>query len=387
MTPPLHVLWVGGAAPDLPATEYGPFDLHACPSLDEAAQALRDATHDALLLWLAPGMAQALGDWQALSHAVLDSAVVVVAPDLWPDLATALTRRGVQDLLPEQSADADTLARVLRLAVERKRLERAARKAYATDLSTGLPNHAQLLEHMTHLLALREREPAPMALLVLRIEGLSTTERALGHEAANVLRRKLAVRVRAGLRASDVVASIGNDAFAVLLAWIDAPDDALRVAGKLVLALREREPAPMALLVLRIEGLSTTERALGSEAANVLRRKLAVRVRAGLRASDVVASIGNDAFAVLLAWIDAPDDARRVAGKLALALQQPVRVAGQDQAVAVAVGVSQYPEHGRLAEDLLRRAIGQATGGAPLGRAGFANRVERGGTSAANDEE
>jgi diguanylate cyclase (GGDEF)-like protein len=215
-----------------------------------------------------------------------------------------LAQRGVQDLLPAESADAAMLARVLRLAVERKRLERTARKAYATDLSTGLPNHAQLLEHMTHLLALREREPAPMALLVLRVEGLSTTERALGSEAAQVLRRKLAVRLRAGLRASDVVASIGNDAFAVLLAWIDAPDDALRVAGK-----------------------------------------------------------------------------------LALALQQPLRVAGQDQAVAVAVGVSQYPEHGRLADELLRRAIGQATGSAPMGRAGFANRVERGGSSAANDED
>jgi diguanylate cyclase (GGDEF)-like protein len=304
MNSPLHVLWAGPTALDLSTSDYGPFVVQACASLDDAAQALRDAAHDALLLWLAPGIAQGLVDWQALSHAVLDAAVVVVAPDLSPGLALQLAQRGVQDLLPAASADAATLARALRLAVERKRLERAARKAYATDLSTGLPNHAQLLEHMTHLLALREREPAPMALLVLRIEGLSTTERALGSEAANVLRRKLAVRVRAGLRASDVVASIGNDAFAVLLAWIDAPEDAMRVAGK-----------------------------------------------------------------------------------LALSLQQPVRVAGQDQAVAVAVGVSQYPEHGRQADELLRRAIGQATGSAPMGRAGFANRVERGGTSAANDEE
>jgi diguanylate cyclase (GGDEF)-like protein len=303
MTQPLHVLWVGTSPPDLSAADYGPYELHACAALDDAAQALRDAAHDALLFWLAPGMAQGLADWQALSHAVLDAAVVVVASDLSPGLALQLTQRGVQDLLPEASADAHTLARVLRLAVERKRLERAARKAYATDLSTGLPNHAQLLEHMTHLLALREREPAPMALLVLRIEGLSTTERALGSEAANVLRRKLAVRVRAGLRASDVVASIGNDAFAVLLAWIDAPRDAMRVASK-----------------------------------------------------------------------------------LALSLQQPFNVAGREQTVAVAFGVSQYPEHGRQADELLRRAIGQATAMVSAGRGGYANRVERGASAAANDE-
>jgi diguanylate cyclase (GGDEF)-like protein len=138
--------------------------------------------------------------------------------------------------------------------------------------------------------------------------------------------------------------------------------------------------------VLRIEGLSTTEAALGAEAANVLRRKVAVRLRAGLRASDVVASIGADAFAVLLAWIDAPADGMRVASKLAQSLQQTFNVAGQDQAVAVSVGVSQYPEHGNQAEALLRRAIGQATGAAAVGRAGFANRVERGATPAANDE-
>ena len=62
----------------------------------------------------------------------------------------------------------------------------------------------------------------------------------------------------------------------------------------------------MALIVLRIGGLARTAEQLGAEAANVLRRKAAVRLRAGLRASDVVASIGNDAFAVLLAWMDAP---------------------------------------------------------------------------------
>ncbi len=300
----LHVLWVGKPAPDLAACAFGPFTVQTCPSLDEATQALRDKSHDALLIHLGtPEALRALSDWQALSHAVLDTAVVVVAPTVDPGQAGRLTRRGVQDVLPCAHADADTLARVLRLAVERKRVEQAARKAYATDLATGLPNHAQLLEHMTHLLALREREPAPMALLVLRIEGLSTTEATLGAEAANVLRRKVAVRLRAGLRASDVVASIGADAFAVLLAWIDAPTDGMRVASK-----------------------------------------------------------------------------------LSMSLQQTFNVAGREQAVAVSVGVSQYPEHGKQAEDLLRRAIGQATSTAAVGRDGFANRVERGASSAANDE-
>jgi hypothetical protein len=37
----------------------------------------------------------------------------------------------------------------------------------------------------------------------------------------------------------------------------------------------------MALIVLRIEGLAATEARLGTESANVLRRKVAVRLRSG----------------------------------------------------------------------------------------------------------
>jgi diguanylate cyclase (GGDEF)-like protein len=142
----------------------------------------------------------------------------------------------------------------------------------------------------------------------------------------------------------------------------------------------------MALLVLRIDGLATVAQQLGVEAANVLRRKAAVRLRAALRASDVVASIGTETFAVLLAWVDEAGAGARVAAKLVRALQQPFTVAGSTATLALSVGVADYPEHGRDADTLLRRAVGQAAEVASVGRAGFANRVERGAVASANDE-
>lgn len=292
-------------AGDGPSGPYGPFEIEAEASLDAAARHLRDHRPDALLLHLADAAElAALPDWTALSHAVLDAAVVVVTPAPDPAATLKLLALGVQDVLPGTDASPATLARVLRLAIERKRIEQAGRKAWATDLSTGLPNHAQLLEHMGHLLALREREPAPMALIVLRVAGLS---------------------------------AVGA--------------------------------------------------ALGAEAANVLRRKAAVRLRAALRASDVVASIGADAFAVLLAWIDAPADGERVTVKLAHSLARPFRVAGREQTLAVSAGLASYPEHGKYADALLRRALGQATSEATVGRAGSARAADRGPAAAANDDE
>jgi diguanylate cyclase (GGDEF)-like protein len=273
-----------------------------CATLDEAAAHLRDVSFEMLL---ARVPAADLLAWSALSHAVLDSAVVALLAQP-PDEATQsqLLERGVQDIVVSGEAPADALRRRLEVAVQRKSLDRTARKAFATDLATGLPNHGQLLEHMTHLLALREREPAPMAVIALRIDGLARARQSLGVESANVLRRKVAVRLRASLRASDVVASIGNDAFVVLLAWTDAPADGERVAAKLVQSLR-----------------------------------------------------------------------------------QPFSVAGSDVALGVDAGLALYPEHGKSADALLRRALGQAASRASMGGEGSAQRVERGLDAAANDSD
>ena len=272
-----------------------------CASLEEAAAHLRDVNFEVMV---AAAPAQDLLRWPALSHAVLDTAVVALLVETPAEaVMAALLERGVQDVVVQTDGPAQALQRRMDIAVRRKVLDRAARKAFATDLATGLPNHSQLLEHMTHLLALREREPAPMAVIALRIEGLATVQASLGAESANVLRRKVAVRLRASLRASDVVASIGNDAFLVLLAWIDAATDGERVANKLVQSLR-----------------------------------------------------------------------------------QPFNVAGTDVAVAVSAGLALYPEHGKVADALLRRSVGQAASLATVGRDGFANRVERGPSIAANDE-
>lgn len=302
MNDPIQLLLLGLHLPDLITSAYGPFVEQPVSSLDDLGQALSQQPYDAMVLSM--DQPAALANWVGLSRAVLDAAVVVVAPEPEVSDAVRLMRLGVQDILSRREAGvAGTVARVVRLAVERKRMERAARKAYATDLASGLPNHAQLMEHITHLLALREREPAAMALLAVRVEGLQTA------------------------------------------------------------AAR-----------------------LGEESAHVLRRKAAVRLRAGLRASDVVAALGNDTFAVLLAWIDDPANANQVADKLSASLNRPFSVAGQDLALAVSVGVSRYPEDGRTAEVLLRHAQQQASVPAS-GRVGFANTLERGMAAAANDDE
>ena len=285
----------------LEASAFGPFVVQVCTDPAQAQAWLAARACDALLLDADIAASAA----ELAEVGVMGPATLVVGRLLDTEAVLAWLQRGAQDVLEHDELGAASLPQRIRAAIERKRVERDARKSYATDLATGLPHQQQLIEHMSHLLALREREPAPMAVLVLRIEGLASTQARLGREAANVLRRKIAVRLRAGVRASDVVAALGEASFAVLLGSLLAPADAVRVGAKLLKALLD-----------------------------------------------------------------------------------PFSVTGEDVAVAVALGIGQYPEDGAQPDALLRRAIGLAASSAAQGDAGLTSRSEAGGRAAqaANDD-
>jgi diguanylate cyclase (GGDEF)-like protein len=269
----------------------------------EAHEPARHGGTPDAVLWRAPDAAALAGlrEQPALATIAHDSALVVHADLEAPAEETALLKLGVEALLAGD--DAVATARALRHAVWRKRVEQAARRAYATDLATGLPHQTQLLEHMTQLLALREREPAPMVLIVLRVGGFAQAEQRFGAEAGNVLRRKVAVRLRGGLRASDVVASLSPEVYGVLLGRLESKHDGERVAAKLVKAL-----------------------------------------------------------------------------------ELPLAIAGQPCRVTAQIGLAVFPDHGKDAQTLLQRALSQAVSLATVGPQGLGATVHRIGGAAANDQ-
>jgi diguanylate cyclase (GGDEF)-like protein len=272
----------------------------ACENLDALALYMQLHVPHAIVIGCATrAQAQALLSWHGLSQATTGSAVIVAWPAPDRDLSRRLIHAGVQDVLAIEDTQNTRLRRTIWLAVQRKQQDIEVRRAWSIDLSTGLPNRALLIELLNQLCALREREPMPMALLVLRLDGLE------------------AVQTR-----------------------------------------------------------------LGEQAAQLLKRKAAVRLRAGLRSSDVVAVVGSDAFAAVLPSMEKPQDGERVAAKLAQSMSEPYIVTGQQTVLGIGTGVSIYPEHGRQADELLRLAYASAVQSKCRMRAG-----QMGGTGgAANDD-
>ena len=111
-----------------------------------------------------------------------------------------------------------------------------------------------------------------------------------------------------------------------------------------------------AVLFLDLDRFKQTNDTLGHAAGDTLLRLAAERIRIAVRESDTVARIGGDEFAVVLPALASSRDAGLVATNLTTALARPFEIDGQKVYAGASVGIALFPDDGRSAEELLKRA-------------------------------
>ncbi len=129
---------------------------------------------------------------------------------------------------------------------DRKRAEERIRLLAYYDELTGLPNRSLFIEGLKAALVIARRRKTFLATLFLDLDRFKRINDTLGHGAGDTLLRDVAERLRKCLRASDVVARdetpgpadtvarLGGDEFIVSLPEIRRPEDAARVAQRLL---------------------------------------------------------------------------------------------------------------------------------------------------------
>jgi diguanylate cyclase (GGDEF)-like protein len=130
------------------------------------------------------------------------------------------------------AACAAALGLLYRLMHSKEELRRLA----SIDPLTGAWNRRALEETYARRLVQRARYETSGAVLLLDLDGFKEVNDALGHARGDEVLRAVVDVLRTALRASDIVARIGGDEFAVLLPDADS-ETALLVAQKIERAL------------------------------------------------------------------------------------------------------------------------------------------------------
>jgi len=118
-------------------------------------------------------------------------------------------------------------------------------------------------------------------------------------------------------------------------------------------ALADRQQASLALLFIDLDGFKSINDNFGHAIGDQLLVQVAARLRACVRASDMVGRLGGDEFVLLLTDKPNAQQAAQVADKVISAIGRPFQVSDAQAVLGASVGIALYPDHARTADQLL----------------------------------
>ena len=122
------------------------------------------------------------------------------------------------------------------------------------------------------------------------------------------------------------------------------------------ISLARRHTKQVGLLFLDVDHFKRINDLHGHETGDHVLCAVADSLVNCVRSTDTVCRQGGDEFIILLAEIETPEDAARVAEKVLAALAEPLLVDGQTLQVAVSIGISVYPVDGEEADTIIQHA-------------------------------
>ena len=127
-----------------------------------------------------------------------------------------------------------TMANQAAAVLENARLMGQLRTAADVDQVTGVNNHRHLQERLKQEVARSSRTHAPLAVLMIDLDGFKTINDVHGHSDGDRVLHNVAAGLKLAVRTNDVVARYGGDEFVVLMP--DTDEAAGRVVAERVVA-------------------------------------------------------------------------------------------------------------------------------------------------------
>ena len=108
-------------------------------------------------------------------------------------------------------------ANVLAEAIQSRNAQEMIRHQAFHDGLTGLPNRRLVLDRGEQMLARGRRQHAPVAVLIVDVDGFKYVNDTFGHAAGDALLQTIAARLSSVVREVDTIGRLGGDEFVLLL--------------------------------------------------------------------------------------------------------------------------------------------------------------------------
>ena len=122
---------------------------------------------------------------------------------------------------------------------ERKRSREQIQQLAYYDALTKLPNRRLLKDRLNQALAQAKRFERPLAVMFLDLDHFKEVNDTLGHDGGDQMLKVIAGRLLSCVRSVDTVCRQGGDEFIIVLVEITDPQDAARVAEKIIKSVHE----------------------------------------------------------------------------------------------------------------------------------------------------
>lgn len=171
-----------------------------------------------------------------------DIPVILITGDNDPTLVAAAYANGVSDYISKPFLPVELRARV-GAVLKTQSLIKDLRHSAKIDMLTGLPNRTGLFERIHHAIDLSRHGLAAFAVMFIDLDRFKLVNDSLGHSSGDAVLIEAAQRLQRSVQRTElasrnesnaVVARFGGDEFVVLLECIASPEEAERIAERIL---------------------------------------------------------------------------------------------------------------------------------------------------------
>lgn len=192
------------------------FRIDRAEKLATGLERIREGNADLIVLNLTLPDSQGIDTLIRLQAEAPALPVVVLTELKDENLGLEVIRKGAQDYVVKGEVDGKMLARILRHALERHRLQEAIRSLSFVDDLTGLYNRRGFLTIAEQHWMLSQRTKRGFLILFADLDCLKEINDRYGHREGDRALVRTAQILKGTFRRSDIIARIGGDEFAVL---------------------------------------------------------------------------------------------------------------------------------------------------------------------------